>query len=418
MTDEQAEKLAKILTDKIDEANQVFLEKMGEHIKAIKSLTPTQAHQLIQTLRYGDSYDEIVKEISKITNMNIKSIDKIFAEFAKEDQRFAKQFYVYRNKPFIKFEENEPLQKMVASLAKISKNTMKNFSRTSAIGYSIKDPQGKIIKMGLRDAYDYILDEALLNVNQGKMTFDEEMRRVIKNFGNSGLKYLEYIDKNNNMRSIRLDSMVRQHLRGALRDLHNQTWLQYGKEFDADGVEISVHANPAPDHAEVQGKQFSIVKPSEDEMSEFEKFQNDKEAKTYDGEVFPPEHEGRDRRSIGEYNCYHYIFPVILGVSAPVHSKEELEEIIKQNNDGFEINGEHYTNYQGTQLMRKIETEIRKQKDTQIFARASGDNELVDEAQQKITMLTKDYKKILEASGLSSELNRARVSGYRRVALK
>ena len=68
--------------------------------------------------------------------------------------------------------------------------------------------------------------------------------------------------------------------------------------------------------------------------------------------------------------------------------------------------------------MRKIETEIRKQKDTQIFARASGDDELVDEAQKKITMLTKDYKEILEASGLSSELNRARVSGYRRVALK
>lgn len=414
MSDEQAEKLAKILTDKIDEANQVFLKKMGEHIKRIKSLTPTQAHQLIQTLRYGDSYDEIVKEISKITNMNVKSIDKIFAEFAKEDQRFAEQFYKYRGKPFIKFEENMTLQKTVNSLAEISKNTMKSFSRTSAIGYSIKDPSGKIIKMKLRDAYDYILDEAFLNISQGKMTFDEEMRRIMKGFGNSGLKYLEYMDG----RSIRLDSMVRQHLRGALRDLHNQTWLQYGKEFDSDGVEISVHANPAPDHAEVQGKQFSTVKPSEDEMSEFEKFQNDEEAKTYDGEVFPPEHEGRDRRSIGEYNCYHYIFPIILGVSKPVHSKEELKEIIKQNNDGFEINGEHFTNYQGTQLMRKIETEIRKQKDIQIFARASGDNELVDEAQKKITMLTKDYKEILEASGLSSELNRARVSGYRRVALK
>ena len=73
-----------------------------------------------------------------------------------------------------------------------------------------------------------------------------------------------------------------------------------------------------------------------------------------------------------------------------------------------------YTNYEGTQLQRKLETEIRKQKDIQIMAKASGNKELVQESQQKITQLTRKYKELSDVSGLPTKLERARVSGYRR----
>ena len=42
----------------------------------------------------------------------------------------------------------------------------------------------------------------------------------------------------------------------------------------------------------------------------------------------------------------------------------------------------------GEQLLRNIELQLRKNKDTQILAKASGDNELVQESQDKITKLT------------------------------
>ena len=70
----------------------------------------------------------------------------------------------------------------------------------------------------------------------------------------------------------------------------------------------------------------------------------------------------------------------------------------------------------GTQLCRRVELEIRKAKDTQILARASGDTELVEQSQGRITKLTNKYREILKASGLPSQLQRASVSGYRRVA--
>ena len=71
--------------------------------------------------------------------------------------------------------------------------------------------------------------------------------------------------------------------------------------------------------------------------------------------------------------------------------------------------------YEGTQLQRKIETEIRKAKDTQIIAKASGNKELVQESQSKITQLTYKYKELSQVSGLPTQLERARVSGYKRI---
>ena len=268
-----------------------------------------------------------------------------------------------------------------------------------------KQVNGKTIATPLSRMYNEVLDKVILNVSQGKTTFDEEMYSAIKELASSGLKTINY----STGRSMRLDSAVRMQMRGALRNLHNETQELIGKEFDADGVEISVHLNPAPDHAEVQGRQFS--------NEEFKKFQEDQDAKSYDGKFFPAVavETGRDRRAISEYNCYHYTFAIVLGVSKPEYSNEELQEIIDNNEKGFEYEGKHYTNYEGTQIQRAFETEIRKAKDEQIAARAAGIPEDIITAQKKITTYTNKYREISKISGLETQLNRARVSGYRRV---
>lgn len=72
----------------------------------------------------------------------------------------------------------------------------------------------------------------------------------------------------------------------------------------------------------------------------------------------------------------------------------------------------------GTQLQRRIELNIRKQKDTQILARASGDNELVEQSQNKIRLLTNKYNELCNVSGLLPQKIRMQVSGYKRVKTK
>ena len=95
-----------------------------------------------------------------------------------------------------------------------------------------------------------------------------------------------------------------------------------------------------------------------------------------------------------------------------------MNDIIKKNNQKIEFDGKEYTKYECTQLQRKLELEIRKQKDTQIMAKASGNMELVGEAQQKITQLTHKYKELSDVSGLPTKMQRMRVSGYKRTKIK
>ena len=403
LSDEVIDKVVERLVERMESANTFILKKIGENIKLLKSLTPTEARQMIQILRYGGDFDKILKELQKITNLNVKDIYEIFEEVAKNDYNFAKQFYDYRKKPFIPFEKNETLKKQINALAKISAGDYINLTNTRAIGFTVKDLNGRSVFKRLDKAYVDILDEAVLDISQGKETFGVVLNRMIKQFGESGLKTMDY----ESGRSIRLDSAIRMNIKGALRALHNEIQQELGEEFDADGVEISVHSNPAPDHEEVQGHQFS--------NEEFEKFQNDLDSVDYYGEIFTADYNGKDRRAISQYNCYHYVFSIVLGVNRPQYSSEQLRQIIEDNNKGFELDGKHYTNYEGTQLQRALERKIREQKDIQIMARESGNNELVESSQKNITDLSRKYKELSEISKLPTKLQRMRVSGYKRV---
>lgn len=392
--------LVERLVDRIEEGNSYTLRKIGESIKEIGALSPSKAQQLSQILKYGGNYDKIVEKLAQITELNVKDIYEIFEEVAKSDYAFAKQFYDYRGVKYIPYEENIALQNQVKALARITAGEYANFSNTLAF---TKRVNGRVVYTDLARTYQDTIDKAVLSIAQGKSSFQEQMYSTIKELGSSGIKRVDYASG----RSVRLDSSVRQHLKGALRNLHNETQAVFGEEFGSDGVEISVHMNPAPDHAEVQGRQFS--------KEEFDKFQNDQDAVDYTGKLFTKEHEGHDRRSISEYNCYHYTFDIVLGVSKPEYSEEELQEIIDNNNKGFEYEGNHYSLYEGEQLLRKIELALRKSKDMQIMGRASGNKQIVEESQTRITQLTHKYRDLLKASGLKSKLERARVQNYRRV---
>ena len=405
ISEEEIDLLVERLVNRIEQANTYFLMKIGSSVKEIKELTPSKAQQLVQILKYGGNYEDIIREIAKYTNLNIEDIDTIFENYAKKDQLFYKKFYEYRNIPFVEYAENDALKRQTQALANIVKNEMYNFTRSNVLGYTIKDMNGRVQFMELRETYNRVLDEALLNIGQGKETFDSAMSRILKDIGGSGLKTIEY----QSGRSVRLDSSIRMHLKGRLRELHNENQKLFGAEFNADGYEISVHSNPAEDHEQVQGRQFSIA--------EYDRLNSGLEAKDYKGNTYTLDHDGKNGyRPISELNCYHYIFSIVLGVSEPEYDDKQLQQIIDDNNKGFEFDGKHYSNYQGTQLQRQLERAIREQKDIQILGKSSGNKELIGQSQQKITQLTQKYKELSEISGLHTKMKRLRVSQYKRVA--
>lgn len=237
-----------ILTDRIEETNTIILEQIGNSIKQIGTLTPTKAQQLAQILKYGGNYDKIAQALAQLTELNINDIYVIFENVAKQNQLFAKQFYDYKSVKFIPYEQNIALQNQVKAIATITANTYMNMSRTLA--YTTKDTYGNIIYTDVSKTYQNAIDRAILNVGQGKDTFQNQMYSTLKELGQSGLKTVDYVSG----RAMRLDSAIRMNMQGGLRDMSNELQQQFGKEFGADGVEISVHSNPAVDHSDVQRK--------------------------------------------------------------------------------------------------------------------------------------------------------------------
>ena len=392
LSHETEEQLAERLVNRIEEANSSILKKIGESIKTISTLKPSQAFQISQILKYGGSYEEIAREIARVSGKNVQEIYKVFEEVAKNNKQFAKEFYRYRGIDYIPYSKDIALQNQVRSIAAITAGTYINIANTSMIGL-IQDGQFK----QLQQAYIDTIDKAILSVMQGKEDFYSSMRNTLKELGGNGLV------KNESGRVRRLDSVVRMNMLDGIRQLNRETNLRFGAEYGADGIEISVHSNPAPDHADIQGRQFS--------NKEFEEL----EAGGMATDVKGNKYDGADRREIEQYNCYHKVMPIVIGISKPEYTDEQLKQIQEDNEKGFEYEGKHYTNYEGTQLQRRLETEIKKQKDTQILAKASGDMELVGESQRKITVLTHKYNDLCKISGLLPKKTRMSVSSYRRI---
>ena len=406
MIDEKLqEKLLSVFDKRFQDYNTKVLEELGNVIKQFKDLTPSQAYALGQQLKYNTTIKDLLDELSKISGMSVKDLKKILEKVAKENIGFADVYYKARGLETPIYSKNKALQRLVSSVYSISGAEFKNIAKNT--GFRLLGDNGEPLLLDIDETYKYVIDKCVIAVSQGKETYQQSMRSTLRQLSSSGVRKIEY----ESGYSRRLDTSIRQNILDSMRQVSNESQQLFGEEFDSNGVEVSVHEMPAPDHELVQGRQFS--------NEEFENFQNDRKAVDYTGMVFEPEFEGHDRRSISEYNCYHYIFSIVLGVSKPQYSDKQLKEIINNANKKIEFDGKEYTQYELTQLQRRIESAIRQEKDTQILAKASDDNELVLQSQTRITQLTTKYKQLCSVSGLPNKLStRASVSGYKRTKTK
>ena len=158
-------------------------------------------------------------------------------------------------------------------------------------------------------------------------------------------------------------------------------------DFGCDGWEISAHAASAPDHEPIQGRQYSDA--------EYEKLNNSLV------------------RRIGTLNCGHSAFPIILGVDSPQYTPEELEEMRRDNENGVDYEGRHYTMYEATQRQRQLERAIRKQKRRILVAEQNpGDKERLQQTQIKYQVLDQEYKRFSKAAGLRLQHERMEMAGF------
>ena len=431
LNEELQEKLLSVFDKRFQDYNTKVLEELGNVIKQFKDLTPSQAYSLAQQLKYNTTVKDLLNELSKISGLSVKDLKVILEKVAKENIGFADVYYKSRGLETPLYSENKALQRLVSSVYKVAGEDFKNIAKST--GFRLLDSNGNPLLLDINQTYNEVIDRCVVAISQGKETYQQSMRSTLKQLSSSGVRKIEY----ESGYSRRLDASIRQNVLDAVREVSNQSQMLFGEEFGYNAVEVSHHSNSAPDHSnndiengkfDIDGHQFvklDIIK---------EQIKNGTEKEITLKDIDEVNHRVKCKgkwyydfdyinnnlnRPVSTMSCYHYIFSVVLGVSRPQFTDKQLEEDKKKNNDGFEFEGKHYSMYDGTQLQRRIESAIRQEKDTQILARASEDNELVLQSQTRITQLTTKYKQLCNISGLPNKLStRASVPNYRRISKK
>ena len=192
---------------------------------------------------------------------------------------------------------------------------------------------------------------------------------------------------------------IRQNVLWGIKQFNQNISDLVGKDFGADGYEISYHSHPRPSHEDMGGRQFAIGG-----------------AKVVNGVKYPS-FEDEAEPLLNDYGCLHLKYSILLGISEPAYDKQELAELKANDRQTFEYEGKEYTKYEASQVQRQLETAVRAEKDRAVMAEAAGNDEIRQEAQKKINQLTSKYADFSKASGLPTKVERMQVKGFRSVKI-
>lgn len=386
------EKQADLLFQNVAGWETFTLERMGKRIGKIGKMSLSDVKTLNNIADVKGDIKAIQKELARITGLNVSQISKIYGDVLADYHLQNKPLYDYRNKPFVPFKDNKELQAIVKAYSKTTAETMVNLSKTKALAMIGND--GEV--SGLQKAYTDVIDQATMQVATGAEDFNSAMRGAIRNLGGSGIR----IDYGGGI-TRRLDTVVRQNLLWGAKQASIEYAQMIGEELGCDGIEVDWHSNPRPGHRFMQGKQFCNGKS---------RTINDVFFQGAD-EVDPKSEYGQTaNQCLQEYGCLHFATPIICGVSEPTYSETELARLKQEETRTYTVGNKTMDGYGWTQAMRKIETEIRKQKGIKVIAKASGDKKTVKDANERLKALNSKYNEITEATGFPKETDRTRIT--------
>lgn len=383
---EKLEKYAQIIYDRYEYFNNYTLETIARRIKATGRLSAADQQALKNIANITGDMDTITKKLAEITRMNIADIEKIYTQVITDGVNTYKPLYDFKGMRFVPFEQNEFAQQLVRNWAIQTAETMLNLSRTKALCFDKTDMYGNVTgSTPLEGAFETTISEAVQAVSGGTADFNTAMTKTVERLGGSGVK-VQYASGVNRS----LSAMIRQNiLYGAKQSA--QAYDEYiGEKLDCDGFEVDAHSGCRPTHEFMQGKMYSY-----------------NGEKTVDGVTYA---DGADAlKALNDYGCLHFKTDVILGVSSPRYSDEELEQIRRETKELLEYDGKKKTLYEWKQTQRKIERSVRTEQQKANMFRAAGNNIKAKECEARVKAYRNKYDDMCSKVGLTPHPERMRV---------
>ena len=341
--------------------------------------------QDIKALRaHGIDLKEIKKAVQKATGISEQKLNKLLDDVVKRNQQYYTSVidlaHLTQPETMVSIEDTWAIYQQ-------TKRDLRNITRS--MGFLVDN--GRTMLPPAK-AYQWALDNAAMQVQSGAISYNQAIKTAVKQLADSGLKTVDYESGHHDS----IDVAARRAVMTGVSQLCAKYTEQSAEYLETPYYEVSAHAGardvpgPSPwsSHKDWQGKVYSIRT----------------------GDIYPSIYDVCGLGAVDGLegaNCRHRRFPWVEGVSERTYTDEQLKHIDDGHSCTFD--GKDYTAYEATQMQRRIERTIRKQKRLKNAYEAAGLTEDATTANIKLRRLNAKYKEFSKAAGLPEQKERMRV---------
>lgn len=380
-----------MFTPEITEAIPIALEQifdslqmsiMTEIVRMLleaAEIIPSAGYKMSRLYDLGTSKKRIKDIVARTLNLSNREVENIFINITESGYNEAESTFIEQGKEFIPYLENEPLQQFVRAVQEQTQNECKNI--TQSMGFAKRQPDGSLGFTPVADYYQETLDKVVTEIASGASDYNTVLEKTVTEMTNSGLRTVDYASGHSNRVTVAARRAVSTGLNQVVSKINEENAQKLGTNY----FEVSWHGGARPSHQVWQGRVYS---------------KEELESVCGLGTV----------TGLCGANCYHSYSPFTPGITPRTYTDEQLDKMNAEENKPVEYNGKKYTKYEATQRQRRLETEMRAQRQKiKLLEEGEADEQAIINARARYVKTSDEYVNFSKSVGLSQQWDRVTV---------
>lgn len=365
-----------------------LLDEICSRLKLKDQLNEVTVQDIRSLRSHGIELKDIEKEIRKTTGISEKKLKELLDDVVERNQAY------YRDLIDLAHITQPETIVDATTVDAIRRQTLGTFRKlTASMGFLVD--AGRTMLPPAK-AYQHALDAAEMMIQSGAISYNEAIKRSVKELADSGLRTVNYESGHVDQ----IDVAARRAVMTGVNQI-NQRYAEQSTDYlETDLVETSAHI----------GARNTGVGPMNHESWQGQWFRWSDKPRTSEGNYpdFIATTGYGTGEGLGGWNCRHTFTPVVEGVNEPTYSQADLDAM-KGENRKFTFEGKEYDGYTATQEQRKVERTIRKLKREKAAYHAAGLTEEEQTVSIRLSRLNAKYKDFSAAAGLPEQRERMKV---------
>ena len=358
-----------------------LLDEICSRLKGADELNEGTVQDIKALRAHGIDLKEIEKAIRQTAGISEKKLNELIDDVVKRNQKYYTEVidlaHLTQPETMVSIEDTWAIYQQ-------TKRDLRNITRS--MGFLVDN--GRTMLPPAK-AYTWALDNAVMQVQSGAISYNQAIKTAVKQLADSGLKTVNYESGHHDS----IDVAARRAVMTGISQLCAKYTEQSAEYMETPYYEVSAHAgardvpgrSPWSSHKKWQGKVYS----------------------TRSGDIYPNIYEVCGLGAVDGLegaNCRHRRNVWVEGVSERTYTDEQLEHI--DDGLGCTFEGKTYTAYEATQEQRKVERTIRKLKREKAAYKAAGLREEGRAVNIRLRRLNAKYKAFSKAAGLPEQRER------------